>query len=268
MNLKLTSYNYFEKDINKIKMINDINKWSYDDDYDDYVEMFNGEYQINYKFIITLFMLHIDNNDNYKESYYIKGLLEYLNGDMNKFKLLLENTRVSVNRLIDIYHSNFISFHSYLKIVSNPNIRNLYLYTGFNYNGYKPLLKFIDDKFEKNKIITIPSIISSSINLKVAERFCRGHRKVYWKIKVPSYKFKDFKYSYITPNKENPIISIINLANINDEYEREFLLNYGIQLKCMKKEVDDLKETFIFQFHNYQIPDLKTFNDFVIKMKK
>lgn len=263
MILKLASYNYFEKDEAKIKIINDINQWAYDTDYDDYVEMFDNSYRINYKFIISLFMLHINNNPNYQSSYYINGLIEYLKGDMDKFKLLLENTRSSLNRLIEIYHSNFISFHSYLNIIPNPNLKKLELYTGFNYEGYKPLMKMMDSNFEKNKIITIPSIISSSINKKVAERFCRGHRKIIWKIEVPKYKFKTFKYSYIKANNCYSKIDTINLSNITSEKEHEFLLNYGIQLKCIRKVVDDTYELFIFQYHNYQKPDLSDFNKFI-----
>jgi hypothetical protein len=266
MILKLASYNHFEKDEARIKVINDINQWAFDTDYDDYVEMFDNSYRINYKFIISLFMLHINNNTNYQSSYYINGLIEYLKGDMDKFKLLLENTRSSLNRLIHIYHSNFISFHSYLKIVPNPDIRKLELYTGFNYEGYKPLMKLIDCNFEKNKIITIPSIISSSINKKVAERFCRGHRKVLWKIEVPKYKFKNFKYSYIKANNCYSKIDIINLSNITSEKEHEFLLNYGIQLKCIRKVVNETFELFIFQFHNYQKPDLTDFNKFIYEL--
>jgi hypothetical protein len=265
MILKLSSYNYFEKDETKIGIINDINQWANDDDYDDYVEIFDNTYKINYKFIISLFMLHINNNFNYKSSYYIHGLIEYLKEDMDKFKLLLENTRKSVNRLVEIYHSNFISFNSYLKIIPHPDLRNLHLYTGFNYEGYKPLMKLMDSIFEKNKIITIPSIISSSINKKVAERFCRGHRRIIWKVVVPKHKFKSFKYSYIKANyqysKSN--IDTINISNITSEKEHEFLLNYGIQLKCIEKIIDDDTEILIFQFHNYQKPDLNDFNKFI-----
>lgn len=265
MKLKLSAYNYFEKDIEKIRIIDDINKWANDDDYDDYVEMFDNTYQINYKFIISLFMLHIDNNNDYKSSYYIKGLIEYLKGDMDKFKLLLENTRSSVNRIIDIYHSNFISFHSYLRIVPNPDLRSLYLYSGLNYEGYKPLIKLMDSNFNKNKIITIPSIISSSINKKVADRFCRGQRRVMLKVIVPTYKFKSFKYSYIKANNEYSKLNmdIIHLSNITEYKEYEFLLNYGIQFKCIDKVIDNDVELFIFQFHNYQKPDLTNFNKFI-----
>lgn len=265
MILKLSSYNYFEKDEGRIRVINDINQWANDDDYDDYVEMFDNTYKINYKFIISLFMLHIDNNNDYSSSYYIHGLIEYLKGDMHKFKLLLENTRKSVNRLIEIYHSDFISFHSYLKIIPHPNLRNLHLYTGFNYEGYKPLMKLMDSNFEKNKIITIPSIISSSINKKVAERFCRGSRRIIWKIEIPKHKFKSFKYSYIKANDcySKCKIDTINLSNITSEKEHEFLLNYGIQLKCIRKVDDNDTELFIFQFHNYQKPDLNDFNKFI-----
>jgi len=266
MILKLSSYNYFEKDKRKIEVINDINQWAYDNDYDDYVGMFTGNYQINYKFIISLFMLHIDNNLNYMSSFYINGLIEYLNGDMDKFRLLLKNTQLSVNRLIEIYHSNLISFNSYLKIIPNPHLRNLNLYTGFRYDGYKSLIKLVDTNFRKNKLITIPSIISSSINKKVAKRFCIGQRKIMWKIEIPKYKFKYFKYSYITPNNEYSKINIINLSNINDENEHEFLLNYGIQLRCIKKVIDAEKELYIFQFHNYEKPDLRAFNEFIHKL--
>jgi hypothetical protein len=258
MTLKLCSYNYFEKDSEKIKIINDINQWAYDDDYDDYLEMFDDTYRINYKFIISLFMLHIDNNNDYRSSYYINGLIQHIKGDMVLFKVLLKNTLNSLNRLVHIYHSNMITFDTYLNIISHPKLKKLELYTGFNFEGYKPLIKIIDCNFEKNKIITIPSIISSSINRKVAERFCRGHRKVLWKIEVPKYKFKTFKYSYINDNNEysKTKINTINLSNIVDEKEHEFLLNYGIQLKCMRKVVNDIYEVFIFQFYNYQEPDL------------
>jgi len=261
MTLKLCSYNYFEKDSEKIKIINDINQWAYDDDYDDYLEMFDDTYRINYKFIISLFMLHIDNNKEYRSSYYINGLIEYIRDDMVLFKVLLKNTLSSLNRLVHIYHSNMITFDTYLKIVPHPNLKKMDLYTGFNFEGYKPLIKMIDSNFEKNKIITIPSIISSSINKKVAERFCRGHRKVLFKIEVPKYKFKTFKYSYITDNNDysKTKINTINLSNINDEKEHEFLLNYGMQLKCIRKVVDDNYELFIFQFHNYKTPDLHDF---------
>ena len=96
MILKLASYNHFEKDEARIKVINDINQWAFDTDYDDYIEMFDNSYRINYKFIISLFMLHINNNTNYQSSYYINGLIEYLKGDINArvFKIQLAPVKI------------------------------------------------------------------------------------------------------------------------------------------------------------------------------
>lgn len=348
---KFIAYNNFINDEEEIEKINYIYSWAYDDDIDDYIERFNENSDtINYRLIIALFMLFIDNdttinpiltknskkklltlfeNKSYDkfEKYllklsskeedkeinrasiilqlkhkdtdeffkniseniifipiYIQQIFAEIGKDKDKLKFILSSTVNSINNFFKFYNSSLISLNQYFLKSNNPDNNNIdiYLYRGFQYLRYKPLLDYIDT-IENGKIIEISCILSTSIYEHIAYNFLNPNdiRKIVWKIKVPLAKFDKFKYSYILKNwrdkRENS--SIINLTNIDKTImnESEFILNYGIILKLINKSViskllpskttTDTIELYEFEFIDYNTsPEL--LNKFNIQMQK
>jgi hypothetical protein len=348
---KFIAYNNFINDEEEIEKINYIYSWAYDDDIDDYIERFNENSDtINYRLIIALFMLFIDNdttinpiltknskkklltlfeNKSYDkfEKYllklsskeedkeinrasiilqlkhkdtdeffkniseniifipiYIQQIFAEIGKDKDKLKFILSSTVNSINNFFKFYNSSLISLNQYFLKSNNPDNNNIdiYLYRGFQYLRYKPLLDYIDT-IENGKKIEISCILSTSIYEHIAYNFLNPNdiRKIVWKIKVPLAKFDKFKYSYILKNwrdkRENS--SIINLTNIDKTImnESEFILNYGIILKLINKSViskllpskttTDTIELYEFEFIDYNTsPEL--LNKFNIQMQK
>lgn len=207
---------------------------------------------------------------------YIQELFKYLRKDVKKLKFILEITKKSINDFIFNYNFSLISFKSFLEIskYNNPKTYDLYLYRGFQYFRYKPLIDLIDnsssDEFE------LPCILSSTIYEHIAINFLSGQRKIIWKIKVPNNKFDKFKYSFSLLNKPG-IIQKINLTYIDKSIisESEFILNFGIKLKLInkrsilrllpRKTEEELIELYEFEFIDYNTSSklLTDFNKYI-----
>lgn len=336
------SYNNFIKDEEKIKNVEYIFTWAYDDDIDDYIDKFETDKDvINYRLIIELFMLCINNdttinpilrknakikfleifsNKKYSlfENYllkitnenpiedtrlsviqqiqhkddddffkyisenitfipiYIRKLYNYIHKDIEKLKLILNFTKEAINNYINLYNLSLSSLEDYFSLSKNTNNIDIYLYRGFQYSRYKPLLNYIDTNIDKEEIL-IPCILSTSIYEHIAYNFLNPNdtRKIVWKIKIPVKHFNKFKYSYVLKNYQDRYNnSIINLTNIDKSIikESEFILNYGIILKFINKQIilkqlpgkkeSDKIELYEFEFVDYDTSKdlLKEFN--------
>lgn len=206
---------------------------------------------------------------------YIKQLFVHVGKDINLLKYIIKITKESVNKFINSYNLNLISLKTYFDLYnkksSNKNeLNDLYLYRGFNYSRYKPLLDYIDEH-KSDSAISIPCILSTSVYKHIANNFIVGDRKIIWQIKINNKDFEKFKYSYINTN--NDTIDEINLTNTDKSIvkETEFILNYGIQLKFIKKTTINKKlpgsdevssiEKYNFEFVDYDTnPNLDSFN--------
>jgi hypothetical protein len=205
---------------------------------------------------------------------YIKQLFVHVGKDINLLKYIIKITKKSINKFISSYNTNLISLKTYFDLYnkksSNKNeLNDLYLYRGFNYSRYKPLLDYVDE-YKTNSSIFIPCILSTSVYKHIANNFIVGDRKIIWQIKINNADFEKFKYSYINTNDT---IDEINLIHTDKSIvkESEFILNYGIQLKFIKKTTINKKlpgsdevsliEKYHFEFLNYDTnPNLEVFN--------
>lgn len=256
------------KNLSKLDDINDIYSWTFDDDLDDFTNKLGNYdnpnlYIINYRLIITLFMLNIENKDDDFIPSYINELFIHIGEDIQILNYIIKITCKSINRFIELYNSNLISLKSYFDLPYNKDkLNDLFLYRGFNYNRYKPLLNYVDRNL--NEIITIPCILSTSVYKHIAKKFIIGERKVLWEIKINNNNFDKFKYSYV---KNGDNIDEINLTDIDKTIinESEFIINYGIQLRFINKRfINEEIELYEFEFIDYN----KTLKFELEKIKK
>ena len=214
---------------------------------------------------------------------YIQQIFNAINKDIDKLKLILNSAKNNINKFITLYNSSLIPLNEYFLMPGNEDINKLdiCLYRGFQYLRYKPLLDYVDEKIKNSsKQIEIPCILSSTIYEHIAYNFLsiEDKRKIVWKINIPYSSFNKFKYSYILENwddkRENK--TIINLTNVDKTSinESEFILNYGLQLKFInkqiiskvlpRKKIPDEIELYEFEFVDYKtIPELNHLNNII-----
>lgn len=259
----LYSYNYFETDNDKIKIVDKIFEWGFDSDADDFLELLQDEirkeenplevFKLDYKPSIFLFMVSLNPVSVTKPSF-LKDFRDIVVGTYNLrrrialYKQYLTIIKNSTIILIKLYNSHLISLTKFFELTHQHPPSSIILFRGFNYDRYKELLVDVDEQIETHREnIIIKSVLSSSISEEIAHRFLgRDQIKVIWKINVPNSKFSEFKYSFV--KRSGGIQSYpINYASLKSaNYEYELLLNFGLILSYKTKKVEN--EILIYEF--------------------
>lgn len=280
--ITLIPYPNVEDDI----VLNFIMTWAGDDDkYDTYINLketygleddsLYKEIRLNYRFINELLLNYNYNirciqditrmcmQDDETSKSYIQGLIRYaIQKDENKifFKKIFKIYLKLINTLYNEYSRNFKTLETYYREnshIEKPN--NFVVYRGFNYTAYKLL---VDKTLELNIGDTFNTgcFLSSSVSSGTALRFINKNDenpKIMWVIVVPTHKFSNFYYAYITRSKQVEIIRDIR-TKTNKEYE--VLLNMNMKL-ILKNIIPDNYDSdynitytkYVWEFVDYEL---------------
>ena len=227
-----------------------IHQWTCETDFDDYIESTYGN--IHYKLINEL-LLFINNYDFYELLKIITQRKRKSDILMNQFtemcrifkKDIIDSLNIHFTNIIKLYHAinkipDFITYNNNFDFLG----KDLHLYRGFKSNNDK-FFEYIentkdisdDESGNKKNIITTPIFLSTSLIINVAKRFVdkniytNSSKKIIWKIIVPYYKLREFKYTYLGNDID------IDTYRPGDNGEFEFLLNIGALMQFKERKI-------------------------------
>jgi hypothetical protein len=205
-------------------------------------------------------------NENKEEDENLKEFIMNEGQTTNILLLIITNFFEALIKTIELYPKKLISLSSYFQITDQEVPEYICLYRGFSKDRNQEILDYVEDNL--NKTISINAMLSTSIKFITALGFC-GDGGIIWRIIINKKSFEKFYYSYISPNH----LTIDADTILDPRFEIEFLLNYGIQLRCISKleNQDDITSgnhytLYTFLFMGYDVHQARSgFRDLIRK---
>lgn len=259
-----------------------LKQWVYEHDTDDYELVLEdilypsvrrserNKYSINYALVTDILLIFQYDQNNFLNrlhsdpvnKMYIQKLFHAYT--LRQFLDMLHVAQKSIIKFISLYDKTFDTFDYYLSMTKQTYVNDLILYRGFNsYFTHKLLIDVDHQIASKNKYIVIPSILSTSIYRRTAEKFMDGDLKILWCIRIHPQDFKTFKYSFVESSEI--IIDPTTTADTNITVEAEFIINYGVILQFDKHITEQNREgtdihIYYFTFVGYDSESVRRLN--------